>query len=67
VTIDAGPNWNPKNGPIGAISEEQISQLRAIRDALPLLQKSSGTEAASPAAAATDKSTYEPPGRLQSG
>jgi hypothetical protein len=54
VTIDAGPNWNPKNGPIGAISEEQISQLRAIRDALPLLQKSSGTEAASPAAPATD-------------
>ncbi|MBN2138210.1 MAG: alpha-L-fucosidase [Sedimentisphaerales bacterium] len=37
VTIDAGPNWNPKKGPIGSISQEQISQLKAIRDALPSL------------------------------
>jgi hypothetical protein len=51
-----GPNWNPKNGPIGSISDEQIDQLKAIRNALPLLPGSSSTETASPAAATTDKS-----------
>ncbi|MHC4165337.1 MAG: alpha-L-fucosidase [Planctomycetota bacterium] len=35
VTIDVGPNWNPKKGPIGAMSPAQLSQLKAIRDALP--------------------------------
>lgn len=57
VTIDVGPNFNPKNGPIGSISNEQIDQLKAIRDALPLLPGSSSTETASPAAATTDKSS----------
>lgn len=39
VTIDAGPNWNPKKGFIGSISQEQIGQLKAIKDALPSLPK----------------------------
>ncbi len=30
VTLDAGPNWDPQEGPIGAISEPQIMQLRSI-------------------------------------
>lgn len=55
VTIDVGPNLNPKKGPIGSISNEQIEQLKAIRDALPLLSGSSSTETASPAAATIEK------------
>ncbi|MBN2292529.1 MAG: alpha-L-fucosidase [Pirellulales bacterium] len=40
VTIDAGPNWNPKEGSIGSMSQGQINQLKAIRDAQPSLPKS---------------------------
>jgi len=30
VTLDMGPNWDPKAGPIGAIVKEQAEQFRAI-------------------------------------
>ncbi len=30
VTLDLGPNWDPKTGPIGAIAAEQAQQFRAI-------------------------------------
>lgn len=30
VTLDVGPNWDPAAGPIGSISAEQMTQLRAI-------------------------------------
>ena len=30
VTIDVGPNWDPKAGPIGAIDAAQLEQLSAI-------------------------------------
>ncbi|MCP5519891.1 MAG: alpha-L-fucosidase [Verrucomicrobiales bacterium] len=30
LTLDAGPNWDGKEGPIGAISPRQMQQLRAI-------------------------------------
>ena len=30
VTLDMGPNWDPKAGPIGAIATEQAQQFRAI-------------------------------------
>lgn len=33
VTLDAGPNWDPQLGPIGAISEDQMAQLRSIQAA----------------------------------
>ena len=29
VTLDVGPNWNEKAGPIGSIAEAQLAQLRA--------------------------------------
>ena len=54
VTIDVGPNWNPKNGPIGSICDEQIAQFKAIRDTLGLLPESSGTETAGPPAFRAD-------------
>ncbi|MBN2477310.1 MAG: alpha-L-fucosidase [Pirellulales bacterium] len=31
VTLDVGPNWNPQQGPIGAISDDQMAQLRSIQ------------------------------------
>ena len=34
VTLDAGPNWDPRQGPIGAISEDQMAQLRSIHVAV---------------------------------
>ncbi|MHB1309952.1 MAG: hypothetical protein ACYC23_23010, partial [Limisphaerales bacterium] len=34
VTLDAGPNWDPQAGPIGTLSEPQLEQLCAIRQAL---------------------------------
>jgi hypothetical protein len=34
VTLDMGPNWDPREGPIGALAEEQVRQVRAIRAAL---------------------------------
>jgi hypothetical protein len=34
VTLDMGPNWNPQTGPIGALAEEQIAQVMAIKSAL---------------------------------
>jgi hypothetical protein len=30
VTLDLGPNWDPKAGPIGALAEEQVEQVRAL-------------------------------------
>ncbi len=34
VTLDVGPNWDPEKGPIGAISEAHMRQLKAIHSAL---------------------------------
>ncbi|MCX7048590.1 MAG: alpha-L-fucosidase [Candidatus Sumerlaeota bacterium] len=34
VTLDMGPNWDPKAGPIGALAEAQVNQVKAIRDAI---------------------------------
>ena len=34
VTLDVGPNHDPNAGPIGAIAEEQLAQVRAIQTAL---------------------------------
>jgi len=34
VTLDLGPNWDPKAGPIGSLAEGQMAQVRAIRDAV---------------------------------
>ena len=31
---DAGPNWNPQDGPIGKISAAQMAQLRLIHAAV---------------------------------
>lgn len=31
VTLDLGPNWDPKAGPIGALAEAQLAQVRALR------------------------------------
>ncbi len=31
VTLDAGPNWDPKAGPIGSLAEGQMKELLAIR------------------------------------
>jgi hypothetical protein len=30
VTLDVGPNWDPKAGPIGSIAEAQLAQVRAL-------------------------------------
>jgi alpha-L-fucosidase len=30
VTLDLGPNWDPKAGPIGALAEAQVEQVRAM-------------------------------------
>jgi alpha-L-fucosidase len=34
VTLDMGPNWDPKAGPIGALVEKQLDQVKAIAAAL---------------------------------
>jgi hypothetical protein len=34
VTLDMGPNWDPRQGPIGALAEAQVKQVKAIRAAL---------------------------------
>lgn len=34
VTLDMGPNWDGKQSPIGALSEAQMTQLRAIKAAV---------------------------------
>ena len=34
VTLDMGPNWNPASSPIGAFSDAQVAQVKAIHDAL---------------------------------
>jgi len=34
VTLDMGPNWDPRTGPIGALAEGQVKQVLAIRAAL---------------------------------
>ncbi len=31
VTLDMGPNWDPKSGPVGSFAPEQMEQLRTIR------------------------------------
>ena len=30
VTLDLGPNWDPKSGPIGSLAEAQLTQVRAL-------------------------------------
>jgi hypothetical protein len=35
VTLDMGPNHDPAAGPVGAFSEAQVNQFKAIRKALP--------------------------------
>ncbi len=34
VTLDMGPNWDPKAGPIGSFAGEQVWQLKAIKAAM---------------------------------
>jgi len=34
VTLDMGPNWDPKSGPIGSLVEGQMTQVQAIKAAL---------------------------------
>ncbi len=34
LTLDAGPNWDPDAGPIGAISDAQMAQLRRVKAAV---------------------------------
>ncbi len=34
VTLDMGPNWDPKAGPIGSFAEAQVRQVRAIKSAV---------------------------------
>ena len=34
VTLDMGPNWDPHAGPIGALAEVQVNQVKAIRAAV---------------------------------
>ena len=34
VTLDMGPNWDPGQGPVGSLAEEQVKQVKAIRAAL---------------------------------
>jgi hypothetical protein len=34
VTLDLGPNWDPKAGPIGSLSEAQIEQMQAVKAAV---------------------------------
>ena len=30
VTLDLGPNWDPKAGPIGSLAEPQLEQVSAL-------------------------------------
>ena len=34
VTLDMGPNWDPKVGPIGSLAEAQVEQLKAVKAAV---------------------------------
>ena len=34
VTLDMGPNWDPKAGPIGALAEGQVATVKAIKKAV---------------------------------
>lgn len=34
VTLDMGPNWDPKAGPVGSFSEAQVKRLKAIKAAI---------------------------------
>jgi hypothetical protein len=34
VTLDMGPNWNEKNGPIGSFADAQLKQVKAIKATL---------------------------------
>lgn len=34
VTLDMGPNWDPKAGPIGALADGQVKQVMAVRAAV---------------------------------
>lgn len=36
VTVDMGPNWDPKAGPIGTFAEAQVKQMHAIKAAIDL-------------------------------
>src|SRR4030095_8154815 len=33
VTLDAGPNYDPKAGPIGSLASEQLLQLQSLKEA----------------------------------
>jgi hypothetical protein len=34
ISFDMGPNWDPGSGPIGALSDAQVEQMRVIRSAV---------------------------------
>ncbi len=34
VTLDMGPNWDPKAGPIGSLSEAQMEQMQSVKAAV---------------------------------
>jgi lysophospholipase L1-like esterase len=34
VTLDMGPNWDPRAGPIGSLAEAQMEQVRAVQAAV---------------------------------
>ncbi|MEN6495328.1 MAG: alpha-L-fucosidase [Thermoguttaceae bacterium] len=34
VTLDMGPNWDPKAGPIGSLADAQVAQVKAIKAAV---------------------------------
>jgi len=34
VTLDLGPNWDPKAGPIGSFAEGQVRQMKALKAAI---------------------------------
>lgn len=53
VTLDLGPNWDPKEGPIGALAEAQVNQVRAIAAAL----RQAGAPPAVPPAVAAANAT----------
>jgi hypothetical protein len=34
VTLDMGPNYDPQAGPIGALAQEQVDQIKAVKAAI---------------------------------
>jgi hypothetical protein len=45
ITLDVGPNWNPNDGPIGAVCEAQMAQLGKVKSAVEQVLTSSATDA----------------------